>query len=231
MKKDKHDCDLHTCMLCRLCIKEWLPAVKANRKNLTLKKGQLLFREGEPVNGIYFIYTGKVKVHKHWGEEKELIVRFAQAGDIVGHRGVGSEMVYPVSATALEPVTLCFIDLEFFQASVKVNHAFLYELMMFYARELQDSEKNTRNLVHMSVKGRIAHALLLLRNKFGCSEDGSINMTLSRQDLASYTGTTYETAFRVMSELIQENVIAVAGKTIAVNDVDRLQQLEKEAML
>jgi CRP-like cAMP-binding protein len=229
MKREKHDCDLQTCMLCRLCIKEWLPAVKANRKNFSLKKGQTLFNEGDPVSGIYFIYTGKVKVHKQWGEEKELIVRFAQAGDIVGHRGVGSELVYPISATALEPVTVCFIDIEFFKASVKVNNNFLYELMMFYASELQESEKNTRNLVHMPVRGRIAHALLLLKDKFGCAEDGSINMTLSRQDLASYTGTTYETAFRIMSELIQENVISVEGKTIAIKNADRLQQLERDA--
>jgi CRP/FNR family transcriptional regulator len=227
MKKDKHDCDLQTCMLCRLCIKEWLPAVDNHRKNFSLKKGQLLFREGEPVTGIYFIFSGTVKVHKHWGEEKELIVRFARKGDIVGHRGVGAEMVYPVSATALEPVTLCFIDLEFFQASLKVNHALLHELMMFYARELQESEKNMRNLVHMPVKGRIAHALLTLRDKFGNTEDGAIDMTLGRQDLASFTGTTYETAFRIMSELIQENVIAVSGKSIAVLNAEKLQELEK----
>ncbi|GAA3952964.1 cyclic nucleotide-binding domain-containing protein [Chitinophaga oryziterrae] len=227
MKKDKHDCDLQTCMLCRLCIKEWLPAVDNHRKNFSLKKGQLLFREGDPVNGIYFIFSGTVKVHKHWGEEKELIVRFARKGDIVGHRGVGAEMMYPVSATALEPVTLCFIDLEFFQASLKVNHALLHELMMFYARELQESEKNMRNLVHMPVKARIAHALLTLRDKFGNTEDGAIDMTLGRQDLASFTGTTYETAFRVMSELIQENVIAVSGKSIAVLNAEKLQELEK----
>jgi CRP/FNR family transcriptional regulator len=99
--------------------------------------------------------------------------------------------------------------------------------MMFYARELQESEKNMRNLVHMPVKGRIAHALLSLRDKFGCTEDGAIDMTLGRQDLASFTGTTYETAFRIMSELIQDNVIAVSGKSIAVLNADKLQELEK----
>jgi CRP/FNR family transcriptional regulator len=229
MKKDKHGCDLHTCMLCRLCVPEWKPAIAAHRQNFSLKKGQLLFKEGDTVHGIYFINAGKVKVHKHWGEEKELIVRFAREGDIVGHRGVGSEMVYPVSATALEAVDVCFIDLAFFQTTLKVNHDFLYALMMFYASELQESEKNMRNLVHMPVKGRIAHALLVLQQKFGVTADGYINMTLSRQDLASYTGTTYETAFRVMSELIQENIITISGKQIAVTDTEKLRWMEIEA--
>lgn len=229
MKKDKHGCDLQSCMLCTLCIPAWKPALAAHRQHLTFKKGELLFREGEPVNGIYFVNAGKVKVHKHWGEGKELIVRFARDGDIVGHRGVGSEMVYPVSATALEAVNICFIDMTFFQATLKVNHDFLQALMMFYATELQESEKNMRNLVHMPVKGRIAHALLNLQRKFGVNEEGYINMTLSRQDIASYTGTTYETAFRIMSDLIQENIIALSGKSIAVKDAARLAQLELEA--
>lgn len=229
MKRDKQGCDLQSCMLCNLCIPAWKPAIAAHRQNFTVKKGQLLFREGEPVNGIYFINAGKVKVHKHWGEGKELIVRFAREGDIVGHRGVGSEMVYPVSATTLETVNVCFIDLAFFQATLKVNHDFLHALMMFYASELQESEKNMRNLVHMPVRGRIAHALLYLLNKFGVNEEGSINMTLSRQDLASYTGTTYETAFRIMSDLIQDNIIAISGKSIAVKDPARLALVEEEA--
>ncbi|QHS63135.1 Crp/Fnr family transcriptional regulator [Chitinophaga agri] len=229
MKRDKQGCDLQSCMLCNLCISAWKPAIAAHRQNFTVKKGQLLFREGEPVNGIYFINTGKVKVHKHWGEGKELIVRFAREGDIVGHRGVGSEMVYPVSATTLETVNVCFIDLAFFQATLKVNHDFLHALMMFYASELQESEKNMRNLVHMPVRGRIAHALLSLLNKFGTNEEGNINMTLSRQDLASYTGTTYETAFRIMSDLIQDNIIAISGKSIAVKDPARLALVEQEA--
>jgi CRP/FNR family transcriptional regulator len=138
-------------------------------------------------------------------------------------------MVYPVSATALEAVDVCFIDLAFFQTTLKVNHDFLHALMMFYASELQESEKNMRNLVHMPVKGRIAHALLVLQQKFGVTADGYINMTLSRQDLASYTGTTYETAFRVMSELIQENIITISGKQIAVTDTEKLQWMEIEA--
>lgn len=213
MKKDKQGCNLQTCLLCRLSLSGWIPAVKEHRKNFQLNKGQTLFREGDKVTGIYFIYEGRMKVHKQWGADKELIVRFAQKGDIVGHRGVGSQdHVFPVSATALEPVKVCFIEMEFFQSSLQVNHTLLYELMLFYAKELQESERNMRNLAHMSVKGRIANALLLLKEKFGYDKDGFIDLPLSKQDLASYTGTTYETAFRVLNELIAARLIAVSGK-------------------
>ncbi len=231
MRKSKTGCNVNTCLLCKLCLKEWIPAVNANRKNFHYKKGEVLFNEGDEVTGIYFIYEGTVKVHKHWGNEKELIVRFAKKGDIAGHRGLGKENFYPVSATALEPVTVCFIDLDFFRASLKVNHNFIYELMMFYAKELQESEKNMRNLAHMPVKGRIAQALLALKDKFGINEEGFIDLVLSRQDLASFAGTTYETVFRILNQFMEENIITASGKDIAIINVEALLNFTKKGDL
>lgn len=224
MKPSKHSCGMTACLLCRLCQPAWKPAITAHKKHFALKKGELLFSEGETVKGIYFIDQGKMKVHKHWGNEKELILRFAGTGDIVGHRGIGTELVYPVSATALEPTTVCYFDLAFFQDSLQVNTRVLYELMMFYARELHDSERRMRNLAHMSVKGRIASALLHLENKFG-TENGFINFPLSRQDVASYTGTTYETAWRMLQELAKEGMISLEDKRYAVLQHETLRHL------
>lgn len=227
MKRSKQECDLKSCFFCRLCLKEWLPAINLHRRNFNLRKGELLFSEGDEVTGVYFVYSGKVKVHKKWGD-KELIVRFANQGAIVGHRGLGSNSVYPVSATAIEPVTVCFIDLEFFLTTLRVNHEFTYQLMMFFADELQLSERKMRNLAHMPVKGRVAQSLLTLKERFGITPDGVIDIMLSRQDLASFAGTTYETVFRIMNELTQENIIAVNGKNIVITNPEKLAELTSE---
>ena len=73
---------------------------------------------------------------------KRLIVRFANQGAVVGHRGLGSTTIYPISATTVVPSTVCFIELDFFLASLKVNHEFTYELMMFFADELGYQKEN-----------------------------------------------------------------------------------------
>ncbi|HKZ67671.1 MAG TPA: Crp/Fnr family transcriptional regulator [Chitinophagaceae bacterium] len=216
MKQNKKTCDLQSCVLCRQCLKDWLPAVDSNRKSFHFNKGELLFREGDNMEGMYFINTGLVKVHKKWSDDKELILRLAKNGDIVGHRGLGSDTIYPVSGTALEPTNVCYVDLDFFNSTLKVNPDFLYQLMMFFAAELKESEKRMRNLAHMTVKGRIANSLLFLKQKFGTASDGHINVLLSRQDLASYAGTTYETLFRAMNELVEENAIKMDGKRIVI---------------
>jgi len=192
--------------------------------------GQVIFNEGDPVTGVYFVYEGIVKVHKKWGPEKELIIRFASNGAIFGHRGLGGNNLYPISATALEDGIICFMDIDFFESTLKVNTGFTYNLMMFLASELQESEKKMRNLAHMSVKGRVAQALISLQHQFGTKDDGSINIELSRQDLASYAGATYETVFRVLTEMLKEEIIQSAGKKIIVRDQEKLLELTAEQL-
>jgi CRP-like cAMP-binding protein len=221
-KKVKKGCDLQSCVLCQQCLPSWLPAVEAHRECLNYKKGQLLFEEGAAVKGMFFINTGLVKVHKKWDADKELILRIAGNGDIVGHRGLGNDTVYPVSGTALETTNVCFIPLSFFTDTLKVNHQFLYQLMMFFAAELKESEKRMRNLAHMPVKGRIANAILTLTQKFGTQASGKLGIVLSRQDFAAYVGATYETVFRVMNEMIEEGVIRMDGKAIYILSVAKL---------
>lgn len=224
-------CDLNSCFLCKLCLKEWLPAVASSRKNFAVKRGDVIFNEGDAVTGVYFVYSGNVKVHKKWGEDKELIIRFVKNGAILGHRGLGSNLHYPVTATALEPGMVCFFDLDFFTSTLKVNHDFTYELLLFYADELQVSERKMRNLAHMPVKGRIGQALINLSQQFSCTPDGFIDIELSRQDLASYIGATYETLFRVINELIQEETIAVSGKKIKILNHQKVVLLTQDTSL
>lgn len=216
MTASKDKCDLERCYFCKLCLKDWLPALSANRTNFRIKKGEPLFTEGDEVRGIYFVYNGLVKVHKKWSDGKELILRFANNGAIVGHRGLGDDNIYPVSATALEPTTVCYMDLGFFQSSLRVNHDFTISLLHFFATELKESEKRMRNMAHMPVKGRLSYALLLLAKKFGISKDGTIGITISRQDLASYVGATYETVFRTLGELSNDHIIGFLGKSIRI---------------
>ncbi len=215
-------CDLNSCTMCMSCSKEWLEALDINRKIIHFKKGEFLFEEGKEVKGMFFIKSGLVKVHKRWSDDKELILRFAKDGAIAGHRGLGADTLYPVSATALLATDVCFVDLSFFLATLKVNPNYLFELLMFFAAELKESEKRMHNLAHMNTKGRIAQALLTLQEKFGQSPAGHINIELSRQDLASYTGTTYETLFKMLNELSDESIIYTSGKQISILDSKKL---------
>jgi CRP/FNR family transcriptional regulator len=225
MSAPKNSCDLSLCFLCSNSLPGWQALISANRKNLRFKKGASLFEEGEPVSGMHFVYSGIVKVHRQWGSQKQLILRFAKAGDILGYRGLGNEKKYTVSATAIEPVTVCYVELSFFESMLQINHPLTYQLMQCYANELQYAEKKMSNLVHMNVRARVAETLLTLLSRFGKSRDGSIDIQLSRQDIAAFTGTTYETLFRTMQEFIQGKLIRVSGKKIFLLKEKKLAEL------
>lgn len=216
MKQIKSGCDFDNCFLCKNVLKEWLPALGANRKTYHFRKGEMIFEEGSSVKGVYFIRNGKAKVHMKWGNAKELIVRLAKDGDILGHRGYGNELIYSVSATALEPSDICFIDNDFFFSTLKVNNDFLFKIMMFFAEELKISEKKMRDIALAPAKERLIKTIGRLKDILGIKEKEDIYLNISKQDLASYIGTTYETLFRLLNELQDEGIVHLKAKKIYV---------------
>lgn len=218
-------CDLKSCFLCRYCIPEWKDLVEVKKKTIFLKKGEQVFKEGQPIEGIYFLSSGAVKVHKQWVDEKELIIRFVKEGDIFGHRGLGTTQIYSASATALIESKACFITTEFLEATLKADPSFTYRLMQFYATELQKAEMRMRNLALMEVKHRIAETLLELLHVFGLQKDGYIAVPVTRQDIAAFSGTTYETVFKFLKTLTDAKIISSSGKNLKINNKAKLEKM------
>jgi CRP-like cAMP-binding protein len=218
-------CDLTHCFLCRHCIPEWKDLTIQHKKTIFFKKGKALFGVGEPVKGIFFLYSGAVKIHAPWADSREMIIRFARGGEIAGHRGLVGDAVYPVSATALEDTVACFVTNEFLELSLKSNPTLTYTLMYFYAAELQKADQKMRDMIHMEVKGRIARALLDIADTFGTTPEGYFGLTVSRQDIASLAGTTYETVFKFFNDWIGLGIIRTSGKAIRVDKRELLVQM------
>lgn len=228
MKIEKGHYDATKSFVYRKCLQEWWPALDTNRKIMHYKKGETLFKEGDTVEGVFFMLHGVVKVHKHWTDDKELIIRFAAEDDILGHRGLSTHSrTYPITATALSDATILFLTLDFFRVSLAVNAGFLYDFMMFLADELLLSEQRMRNLAHMQVKGRVARALLVLVDKFGKNEEGFIRFAITRQDIAAYTGAAYETVYRLLTEFVELKYIKAEGKNIAILNSNALLKIQE----
>lgn len=222
-------CDLASCFLCQHCTADWKDLVAVKKNTVRFRKGELIFQEGEKMKGFFFLTSGAVKLHKEWGDQKELIIRFAKAGDILGHRGFGLADVYPVSATALLPATACFISLDFMEATLRTDHGFTQKLLRFYAGELQKAELRMRNLALMEVKGRVAEALLELQQYFGTNEEGAIAIAITRQDISAYAGTTYETVFKLLRSFSAEGWISSTGKQFTIHAPEKLRKLMEES--
>jgi CRP/FNR family transcriptional regulator len=187
------------------------------------KKGQTIFSEYSFPNGVYCIHEGKVKVVHIGNDGKEQIVRLLINGSLLGYRALLSETQYTASAVAIEDSKICFIPKATFLNALKTNASLSMQLIKLLAAELGHAEQTITDIAQKPVRERMAEALLLLKEKYGLEADGAtINVTLSREDIASLVGTVTETAIRLLAHYKNNKVLALMGKKIKILDMNAL---------
>jgi CRP-like cAMP-binding protein len=194
-----------------------------NNRIIKCKKGQQFIIEGAPVNGLFFIKSGVVKVFRTGINGREQIVRFAKPCEIVGHRGFGTQEYYSIGAIALQDTELYYFSKEQMQEKLMENTRFSYNMMLFYANELNRSENKIKSISQMTVRERVIDSLLYIHRKFGDLK-GFLNLPLSRKEYADYAGTTEEQVIRVFSALKKEDLITTRGKKIAIANISKLRK-------
>jgi CRP-like cAMP-binding protein len=225
MKKETPICD--NCMNENCFIKKHLHLEKMKyyiekKNSFVCKKSQQFIIEGAPTQGLYFVYNGKVKTVKTGIYGREQIVRLTTNGDIVGFRGFGTSNRSLIGAAALEDTTLCNFSTDDMLEILKNIPELTFDLMLFYAEELNKSENNMRKIAQMNVRERVIDTLLYIHRKFGQSKD-VIQVELSRRDIADFAGTTEEQVIRVISSLKKELSIKTVGKKIGIVRIDKLR--------
>ena len=197
------------------------------KNSFVCKKSHQFIIEGALIQGLYFIHKGKVKTVKTGINGKEQIVRLTKEGDIVGFRGFGTANKYLIGAYALEDTMLCHFANEDMMELLKNVPEFTFDLMLFYAEELNKSENNVRKIAQMNVRERVIDTLLYIYRKFGQTDD-LLNLDLSRREIADFAGTTEEQVIRVLSSLKKESLIYTSGKRIGLAQLDLLKKEIKE---
>lgn len=202
----------------------------ANAKQCNLyKKGQIIFQEGANPYGIYCINTGKVKLSHSGDEGRDQIIRLVKPGDLIGYKALISNEPYTATATVLEDSAVCFIPRDIFLQVLQKDTALSLKMMQILTSELRRAETKITHLAQKPVRERLAETLLTLKETYGLEEDEqTINVTLSREEIANLVGTATESAIRLLSEFKKEKVIDLPGKKIRIL---RLQQLIKMANL
>lgn len=187
------------------------------------KKGQVIFYEGNHVNGLYCIYSGKVKLSKLGENGKEQIVRFAKSSDILGYRSLLSNEPYHATATALEDCWVCVIPGDKLLKMMEDIPKLSMDVLKLLSQDLKMAEQHLLNVSQKTVRERVAEAIVLLQKTFGYEEDGkTIAVHLTRAEIADIAGTTTETAIRTLSQLSEDDLINLNGKNIEINNLDSL---------
>ena len=215
-------CLNNLCYVRQFCSANWIDIINKNKNQFTYEKGQQVFREGDRIFGLYFIKEGKIKIISTGLNGREQIVRLANAGHIIGHRGNENE-TYPIGAVALEKTRVCFLDNNIIYDVFMHNPKFTFALMMFYSAELRRIEVKERLLTQMTIREKVADALLYLNEKFGMDvSDNSLNVILSRQEIGDMIGIHSEQVTRELTEFENEKLITKQNKKICITNPEGL---------
>jgi CRP/FNR family transcriptional regulator, polysaccharide utilization system transcription regulator len=114
---------------------------------------------------------------------------------------------------------------ELFMGILQKDGVLSMEIMKLLSDDLRKAETSITHLAQKPVRERLAEALLFIKETYGFEEDNmTINLKLSREELANLVGTATETVIRLLSEFKSDNMIALEGKKIKIIDLDELVQ-------
>ena len=222
-----YSCANDNCLIKKHIHEEAIKPYLEKKNTFACHKKQQFILEGAPVNGLYFIYEGCVKVYKQTANKDSQIIRFSKNGEIVGHRGFGTNYVYDISASALTDSVLCNFSSETLIDMLHKAPTLMFDFMLFYADQLQKSEANAKRFAQMSVREKVINGLLFIMQKFG-QTDGFINITLSRKDIADFAGTSTDQVIRAISALKKEGLLRAKEKKLGIPDIEKFKHQIKE---
>lgn len=205
---------------------QWTPLIETHNETISFKAGEMIFKEGDEVPGMYCLNSGKVKIFSVDGKE-EHILRLAGEGDLVGLRGIGKVLVYPASCVALTDCEMSFLPIHVFLSLLRTNSEFCFYYMNLISEELRRTERVIRIISRMEMRERIAFAIIRNLDAFGYDKDekGLLAFTLSRREYASMASTTYETVIRMLSDLEKSKYIRLERKNIRILNENGLRKL------
>lgn len=206
--------------------KDELLRISGCKTSKVIKKGEIIFEEGDTLNGVFCVKDGICKLSKLSANGKDQIVKLVVKGDLLGQRSLIGDESANLSAVALNDMEVCFIPKSEIINDLQNNSNFSMDILQQMAHDLKESDNVIVNMAQKSVKQRLAESLLYIYEHFGNNDDGYLSVVLSREDYANIVGTATESAIRILSQLKKEGLISTSGKQIKIEDVDRLKWIE-----
>ena len=205
--------------------KDELVRISGCKTSKTIKKGEVLFEEGEHINGVFCIKDGICKVSKMSDNGRDQIVNLIKKGDLLGERSLINEEASNLKAIAINDMEVCFIPKEEIIKDLHNNANFSMSMLKKMASSLKNADDIIVDMAQKTVKQRLAATLLFLDSKFEKDENGAIDIHLSREDIANIIGTATESAIRLLSEFKKKGLISFKGKSISVLDNNNLEKI------
>ena len=188
-------------------------------------KKEVVFRDGDYANFMYRVQTGKVKCTKTDDFGKELVTDIFGPGDFFGYLSLLEKGTHHETAIALEKAAVVEIPKTSFFDLIQKDRDVAYKFIKLLANEAVDKEQRLIRLAYSPVRERAAEALYHLATRFKTDDEETIELAISREDLAGMVGTATETLIRTLHDFKEEELITTSGRKIVVLDLPGLRSV------
>jgi len=223
------------CLLCKLRD----PGFFCNLPKLSLQElervkyasaypqGAVLFLEGQAPRGVYVICSGRVKLSTTSRDGKTLILRIAQAGEVLGLHATVSGKPYELTGETLQPCQLDFIRREDFLRFLQHHADACLNAAEHLSKNCQSAYEMIRSLgLSHSVSEKLARLLLEWSSDGDVTKEGiRIKVALTHEEIAQLIGTSRETVTRVLGEFREKQLAQLRGSTLMILNKPALERM------
>ena len=218
---------------------EFLKEIPENERRRILKsgirkkieKGDILFHQGDPATKTYFLHSGQLKLTKLHEDGKEAIIRYIGPGELTAAAAVLRENEYPVTAEALCASDTVAWDKNMISGLMQKHPQIAINILCLVLERLEEMQQRFLEISAEEAERRIARALLRMIRNSGTKTDAGIriDLPLTREDIADFTGTTHFTVSRILSAWARSGWISTAQRQITIIDAHSLVMLTENA--
>ena len=230
--------DCKNCGAYHLCISLWLKTGYSSllervvKKKRVFKRGEVLYRMGQPLEYIYIIRGGSVKTCVSTEDGQVQVMGFHAAGELLGLNAI-SNREHKCEARAMGVTSVCEVSVERFEELAKKDPAIQYEILKIMSAEIHHGQELLLLLGKHNAEERIAIFLLNLSRQFEKRHCSATEFTLcmSRSDIGNYLGIAEETVCRIFARFQDDGLINSEYRNVKLKDIKRLEQIANQKTL
>jgi CRP/FNR family transcriptional regulator len=191
-----------------------------------VKRGETLYRAGDPFNSLYAVRTGFFKSNVILEDGRDQVTGFHMPGEILGMDGIGTE-AHTCNAHALEDGEVCVIPFSRLEEVSREVRNLQHQFHKVMSREIVRDQGVMMLLGTMRAEERLAAFLLNLSQRFVARgySPSEFHLRMTREEIGSYLGLKLETVSRIFSKFQDQGLIAVQQKHIRILSTDGLKDL------
>lgn len=194
--------------------------MRSTHKNF--KKGEIIIHDGDPLDYLYIVHQGRVKIYQLFSNGKEQLLRILEPGEFMGEMALFTEKNMDSYAETMEKTEICAIHRDDMQELMNEYPTIAIKILEQFSNRLDSTEKLVGELSSKDVEMRAATYLVELAEK---NDSREIVLPMSKKELASFLGTTQETISRRLSTFETKGWIQQKGhRNVNIIDMEALRE-------